>query len=165
MIYTEYSRPAPPSEIVKRLKQVDDRLDLMYLSFPHRDGINMNLTQYWAIIQRWRENDKRRQMIQRGLMREDADFDVLAKLPLDCSPEDAFNYFEKGLKGQFKGNPDVRYFLDNLHKFNKKQQEENLKPVTEHAEEMIEANVTTLFKEQGKTIPKVFVSDGGNKKK
>lgn len=164
LLYADFARPAPPPEIVKRLKQIDERLDLMYVAWPHQDGANVNVAQNWAIIQRWRQNDKRRVMIQLQQMAETSDFDVMVYLPIDCPVEEAFGLFERSLKGKFGGNEDVQYFLNNLHKWNKEQAKENLKIVTEHAEELIEANVGTLFEKQGKTIPKVYMSEGHLKK-
>lgn len=162
MIYTSFATPAAPSEVVKRLKQVDPRLDLKYVAWPSRDGANMNLSHQWAIIQRWREDDTRRRMIQLGQMSDDSDFDVITYLPIEVSTEEAFGYFERSLRGQFQNNSDINHFLQNLHKWNVAAQKEVLKPVMEHAEEMIEANVGQLFGED-KKIPKVFVSDGGAK--
>lgn len=164
MIYADFARPAPPSEIVKRLKQVDDRLDLTYISYPHRDGPNVNITQYWAITQRWRQDDKRRQMIQLGQMAESSDFDVLAKLPIDCSVEEAHDYFLRALKGKIETHGDVKRVLERLHKYNEAQKVENLKETTELAEELIESNVGTLFEKEGKKIPKVFLAQGNQKK-
>lgn len=162
MLYADFARPVAPPEIVKRLKQIDDRLDLLYFNFPSRDGPNVNHNQNWAIIQRWRQDDKRRIMIQLGQMAEASDFDILAWLPIDCTIDQAYSYFEKACRGKFRDNKDIEYCLNNLHKWNKEAAVP--KEVKEYAEEMIEANVNTLFKEQGKDIPKVYVSEGGKKK-
>jgi hypothetical protein len=163
MIFQQFAQPAPDPEIVSRLKQIDDRLDLKYMAYPHRDYAETNLTQNWTIIQRWRQDDGRRKMIMLGQMSPEDDFDIIAWLPVDCSVEQAFGFFERACRGKFRTNKDIEYVLNNLHKWNKEAVVP--KEVKEYAEEMIEANVTTLFKEQGKTIPKVYhVAKGQSQK-
>lgn len=156
LLYSDFSRPAPDPEIVKRLKQIDERLDLRFMSYPSRDGANMNVSQNWTIVQRWRQDDARRKMIMLGQMAEGDDFDILAWLPVDCNVEQAHDYFLRACKGKYRDNKDIEYFLNNIHKWNKEAAVP--KEVKEYAEEMIEANVKTLFEKEGKTIPKVYLS-------
>lgn len=163
MIYADFVRPVPSPEIVKRLKQIDDRLDLKYFVWPSRDYANTNMTQNWGIIQRWSQTDKRRQMIQLGQMKEDDDFDVLCWLPIDCSVEQAHDYLLRACKGKFKSSKDIEYVLNNIAKWNK--EAAIPQEVKELAEELIESNAKTLFKEEGKHIPQVFMSGGNLKKK
>lgn len=152
------ARPIPPTEIVRRLKQVDDRLDLMYVAFVSRDGPNTNMDERWAIIQRWLDTDKRRRLIQLGQMSPESDYDVLVYLPLDCPVDDAFSYFERAVKGQVRDNRDVERIVSRLHLWNESAKEEALKETKELAEELIEANAPTLFREQGKTTTKIFTT-------
>lgn len=155
-------RPLPPNEVVESLKRVDDRLELKYVVFRSRDGANINLDERWAIILRWAESDKRRLMIQRGDMAPEADYDVLAYLPLDCPADQAFSYFEKGAR-QFHRREDVERLVSRVQKYNEKNTKDALKETKELSEELIEANAPQLFeKETGKKVTKVFLS--GDKK-
>lgn len=157
MIRDALDRPLPPSDVVDALKRVDDRLDLKYVVYGHRDGINMNRDERWAIILRWGENDERRIMIQRGQMPEEGAFDILSYLPIDCPVADAFSYFAAGAK-QFHRPKDVERLLSRVHKFNEATTSDALKETTDLAEELISTNAPTLFEKEGKTIPKVYVS-------
>ena len=150
----------PPQDLVRRFKQVDDRLDVKFIHYPHVNYGNTNVQEYWAIIIRWPDDDPRRQLIQRGDLPEHGDFDVISFLPLDCSVEQAFSFFENACRGQVRDRQDVRRFLERLHKFNENVQEEAMKPVTELAEELIETNAPTLFRNEGKTTSKVVMRGG-----
>jgi hypothetical protein len=161
-LLNQHAQPIPNKEIVERLKRIDERLDVLFIGYPSRDFANTNMTANFVIIQRWRQDDKRRQMIQLGQMSENDDFDILAWLPLDCSVEQAYDYFLRACKGRFKESRDIEYFLENIHKWN--EAAKIPKEVKEYAEEMIEANVNTLFREQGKEIPKVYLAKGNVKK-
>lgn len=154
----------PPADVVRRLKQVDDRLDLKFVNYPTIDYGNVNATQYWAIIYRWQENDPRRVMIQRGDMPAHADYDVVTFLPLDCPVEQAFSLFERGAR-QLAGRSDADYLRSRVHKWNETVKEEAVKETVELAEELIETNAGTLFREEGKTVPKVFVTNPRGKVK
>lgn len=158
---TATGQPLPPSDIVARLKQVDERLGLEYVAYPTRDYSNVNLDEHWAITCTWAADDKRRHLVQIGQLPEGSERDVIAFLPIDCPADQAFGYFERNVK-QFNGQKSYERILSRVHEYNKKATEENLKETKELAEELIESNVSTLFAEQGKNIPKVFL--GGNKK-
>lgn len=158
VLLTQVAGAVVPPELLRRFSQVDPRLGVRPISYPSRDGINYNAISYWAITYAWAENDKRRIMIQRGDMPEDAAFDVLCWLPPDCSVHDAFNYFLRNLKGTVRERSDVQRILDRIHKFNEDVVKENMKETTELAEELIETNAPTLFAKEGKSIPKVFQS-------
>lgn len=157
MIVSELGRPLPPEGVVKSLHQVDDRLGLKYVAYHHRDGINMNTDERWAIILNWGAEDDRRVMIQRGQMAPDAAFDILAYLPIDASPEDAFSIFANGAK-QFHRKSDVERLVSRIDKFNAKTTEAAKEETTQLAEELISTNAPTLFAAEGKTTPKVYVS-------
>lgn len=157
LIRDALDRPLPPSNVVEALHRVDDRLDLRYVSYVHRDMANLNRDERWAIILNWAENDPRRIMIQRGEMSPGAAFDVLAYLPLDCPIEDAFNYFVSGAK-QFHRKDDVERLVSRIGLFNDAVKADTMSSTVDLAEELISTNAGTLFKEEGKTIPKVFFS-------
>lgn len=147
--------PEPPAEIVRRLQQVDDRLSLKFGSIRQLDYSNTNESSWWGISLKWAPDDKRRIMIQRGDMPEDGDWDMIAMLPLDCSVEDAYNFFVRGLKSRDQGS--ISRVVSRVQHWNDDATQENLKPTMELAEELIETNAKTMFKEQGKDVPRVFV--------
>lgn len=159
---TATGAPVPPTEIVKRLKQVDDRLGLEYVVFPTRDYSNLNIDEHWAITCAWGPNDKRRHLVMIGQLPEGSERDIICFLPMDCSVHDAFNYFERNVK-QFNGQAQWENVLSRVHEYNKDATAANLKETKDLAEELIETNAGTLFKEEGKTIPKVFLSKGDKK--
>ena len=157
MLRDTMDRPLPLTNVVESLRRVDDRLDLKYVVYHHRDGVNTNRDERWAIILRWSETDPRRVMIQRGQMDPGADFDVMAYLPLDCSPEEAFHYFASSAK-QFHRKDDVERLLSRIDKYNEKVTSDAKQSTVDLAEELISTNAPTLFEKEGKTIPKVFVT-------
>lgn len=151
-----YQQPIPPTDIVSALKRVDDRLDLKYVAFTSRDGPNINGSEYWAIIQRWTQDDARRRIIALGQMAPDSDFDVMTYLPLDCPVEDAYNYFQRAVEGQVRDKRDVTRIASRISNWNEAAKVEVLKETTELAEDLIETNAKSLFRDQGKTTTKVY---------
>ena len=73
----------PPAEALKRLAAIDPRLSMRWV-----DGV----LSYWAITEKWKENDPRREMIQKGELAPTSDFDVKAFLPQSCSPYEIEGY-------------------------------------------------------------------------
>lgn len=130
--------PLPPSDILRRLKQVDDRLDMVFM--PSREG------GHWAIVERWGPNDQRRAMIQRGDMDADADFDMIGYAPVGVSVDDAFGILSKGLRRRSTDRASCAKMLDNLLYFNKARQEANKAPIKEFAAEMLDANAANIGK-------------------
>lgn len=155
-------KPLPPTDVVARLKRVDDRLGLEFMSYPLRDGPNYNYIEYWAITCAWTDEDKRRHLVQINQLPEGSERDVVCMLPIDCSVNEAFGYFEKNVR-QFRERKDFERILSRVHEYNETQTQENLRETTELAEELIESNVGTLFKKEGKDIPKVYFSGKGSK--
>ena len=71
MIHTRDSlpfAPEPNADVLRTLKQIDERLGLRYL--PVGAGC-------WAITEKWGDDDKRRSRIRAGEMAPDMDFDIL----------------------------------------------------------------------------------------
>jgi hypothetical protein len=162
ILITRHEEAIPNAEMLKRFRAVDPRLGLRLVVYPMRDQANTNEHKTWAITYQWADDDKRRQMIARGQMAEDGDFDVLGWLPKDCSVEEAFSYFERTAKGLGRERGDMDRILNRLHHFNAQATEEAKKETHELAEELIETNAGTMFKNEGKTVTKVFMP--GNKK-
>ena len=79
MLITPLGEPIAPIRAQEALRAVSPRLFLKWVS---------GVMEYWAICERWMERDPRREMIQRGELAQDADFDVKHFLPMGCSPEE-----------------------------------------------------------------------------
>lgn len=144
----ERGRPVPPSEVVAGLQRIDPALGLRFMP----GGINQSGT--WAFTLRWRQDDPRREMIRRQEMAPEDDFDALGYLPLDCPPEQAVGHFVASVK-RWHGKEDVTRLLSRVDQWNTAQEARNLAPALEHAQELLEANAGTLFRDLGKTTAKV----------
>lgn len=153
-IWTSYT-PEPPEEVVARLKQIDPHLNLKFVELPatedYHDGVR-----WWGLVLEWEENDPRHAMVARGLLAPMA-FDILGYLPLDCSVHEAFNYVQNFML-QRKTEPRIDKLVNRLGEYNKTQTNKNTEPTQELASELIETNAKTLFREEGKHIPKVYQS-------
>jgi hypothetical protein len=160
-----YATPEPPADIVRRLRQVDERLDLRWVSYRNTDYANVNENAYWAIVLNWAENDKRWMYVQRGEMSPESTFDIIAMLPPDCDVEQAFGFFQRGLRGRVQTKNDVDLIVSRVHKWNEDVRAEAMKGTMELAEELIETNAGTLFREEGKTTTKVYQSLPSGRKK
>ncbi len=143
-----------PKDIVERFKRVDDSLDMMLVQYPVADGANANSVRHWCVIERWRESDKRRALIQRGDLPEKGDFDILFRVPLDTPEEQVFGMFEASIKGHLKDKRDVQHIVNRIHFFNKAAQEETLAPTKELAETLIQdVQSAATPKSFGGTVP------------
>lgn len=124
----------PPSDITKRLKQVDERLDMLFM--PHMKS--------WAIIERWGAGDKRRAMIFRGKMDPSDDFDILGWAPIGVGVEDAFLILSKGIRRRGATKDDFEYMLQRLALFNADTSKANLQMTKDFKDEMFDANSEAL---------------------
>lgn len=138
-------RPEPPAEIVAALQRMDPALGLRFAS---------GSPGYWAFTLRWHANDRRHLLIQRQEMSPEDDFDMLGALPLDCPADQAVGYFIDSVK-RWNGKEDVTRLLSRVGEWNVAQEQRNLAPALEFAEELLDANKGTMFAAIGKTAPKV----------
>ena len=146
MIVSANGNPEPPSEIQRRLAQIDPALHLRFI--PGQDQ--------WALAIRWNPDDKRRGMIREGAMSGGDDWDYLDMVPQGLTAEEAYHYVVRGLRRPSMHRKDeITKLLERVHIYNKIAESEAKKPVMEYAEELIEANASTLFKDMGKTTTKV----------
>lgn len=83
MIISALDDPVPPPLAQAALKAVDPRFFLRWVN---------GVLKYWAICERWRDNDPRRERIRTGELPSNADWDVIAYLPLGCSAEEVEGY-------------------------------------------------------------------------
>lgn len=146
MIVSANGNPEPPSEIQRRLAQIDPALHLRYVSGQSQ----------WALAIRWNPDDPRRGMIREGAISPDDDWDYLDMVPHGLSADEAYDYVVRGLRRPSAFRKDeITKLLERVHVYNKLAEAEAKKPVLEYAEELIEANASTLFKDMGKTTTKV----------
>lgn len=138
LILSERGTPEPPTEVQRRLAQIDDRLFLAWYPFgPHGQGV-------WAIRERWAETDPRRQFIQRGEMRADADFDQLGTAPVGCSADDAFAFVVQALRQRAATKGEADRMLSRVDQYNAAQAARNVAPVKARAAELIDANAPRI---------------------
>lgn len=132
-------RPLPPSDIERRVKQIDPHLGLRW----EANGVG---GPGWWVIYRWPEQDPRRRMIRDGRMAPDGDFDLYAQLPVDCPPEQAYGFITNAFRTS--GSPEAKRLLDRVGEFNRQVTESRWEPVLAEAHEIIEANAGKLFGEE-----------------
>lgn len=145
MLISPRGEPLPPSHIERKLRELDDRLSLKYMN----DGYGG----YWAVMCRWMQNDPRRELIQTGRMPPTGDRDMLARLPEDCSLEDAHDYVQQAFRRHSSNRDDVRKMLEKLTAWNEKVTKDAIEAEVQLAEELFEANAPTLLEKEGKTVP------------
>ena len=111
MILNAGGRPTPPSDIVKRLKQVADFLDLKFIRNPEGTG-------WWAITADWPATSDKQKFVQEGSISADEAFDAICFLPLDCPAEQAFGYFVRAVQ-TFPSRPDVTGLMGRVDHYNR----------------------------------------------
>lgn len=83
MIISALDDPIAPPLAQAALHAVDPRFFLKWIT---------GVLRYWAICERWRENDPRRERIRTGELPPDKDWDAIGYLPLGCSVEEVEGY-------------------------------------------------------------------------
>ena len=136
--------PIPSPEVVARLKQVDRHIGIRW----------MHSMKCWMLTWEWKENDPRREMIQKQEMHPDDAFDALAFAPAELDIEDAYAYLVRGIRANTQEY--AKSLIHSVHKWNEQQQEENAKPVMDEAFNEIEVMGGKLFAAQGAAVPKVY---------
>lgn len=132
--------PEPNRDIVRRLKQVDERLDLRYL--PIGGGC-------WAITEKWGENDMRRSRIRSGEIPPNADFDVVGFADPELTADDAFAVLVKSLKAKVADGADYTQMLNDTIYFNQARTAAIKAEAKSFGDELIDANQEKIA---GKTI-------------
>jgi hypothetical protein len=135
LILNDRGTPEPPTEMQRRLGQIHPSLHLRYVP----DG--------WAVAERWREDDPRRGMIRCGDMNPGDDWDMLAQLPHDCSPNEAYGFIVNALRRSSKES--MRDLLDRVHHWNDEQTKRNAAPTVEYAEELADHSKYTMAESLG----------------
>ena len=154
MIYGLDHQPVPPSEIVRRIKQVHPSLGLKWAPGCFWSEKRQRMVDSWAITEEWPENDRRRQQARDGKLPLDECHDIIVFLPEDCSADEAYGYIVNKMVAN-RGKESIKKLLERMHAYNAQQKAANTKEHDDLTNELIEANAGTLFREQGMTTPKV----------
>lgn len=146
MIVTEVGAPYPPSDVLARLKEIDENLGLKFSNFPEP---------HWCVTWRWPQGDKRWERVQKGEITEKDAFDMFARLPYDCNADEAIGYVQRTFVRN-SGNETIQWLLNRIDKLNAENQKRILQSTTDLAEELVETNAKTLYRDYDKRIPKVY---------
>lgn len=144
--------PTPPSDMVRRLKQIDPLMGVRFVAY---GGALGNTQNWWAITMDWSPTDPRQKMIQAGMMNPDYAFDIICQLPLDCPVDSAYGYVVQGFKSIANKDESLR-LLNRATEYNASVIEKGKQEVMDLAIELVQANAPTLLAEQGKTVSKVY---------
>lgn len=135
--------PTAPDDIVRRLRQIDERLGIRWVSA----SVILGIPGHWAITLRWREGDPRYAMIQRGDMRPGSDHDMIGDLAPDCSVEEIPGWFVANVK-RFGGDArEIDYLLGRVGHWNDEQEKKNADPLVELAEEIFGTNAAAIARD------------------
>lgn len=88
LLLNHMGTPEPSPEIQRRLRGVNPLLHLRYL--PGGGS--------WAICFQWRDDDPRRERIQRRDLDPDKAYDIVGYLPMNCPVDEAPAYLERSLR-------------------------------------------------------------------
>ncbi|MEO5589948.1 MAG: hypothetical protein ABIS03_10215 [Gemmatimonadaceae bacterium] len=119
---------------------------------------------HWSIVEHWAENDPRRESIKKGEVSPDFDFDVIGDAPQGMTAGDAYEYLIRALRSRPQTKADYGEMLERVTNYNAEQAAENMKDVTDFANEMVEANAKTLWRKEGKSVPKVYQNEAKAKR-
>ena len=111
MIYGADHTPAPPAEMVRRLQQIHPDLNLAFNDPGEHGG------SHWTITWRWPTDDRRWQRVSSGEVPEREAFDIISRLPLDCSVDEAYGYVVNTFRANMS-REDMAQLLERAHKYN-----------------------------------------------
>lgn len=96
-LITPRGDPLPPSDVVRRLAAVSDRLAIRWVASPAYS--------YFGIFERWRPEDPRWESVRRGEFREHQAYDLLANFPRDVAPDEMAAWVEQRWGARAYGDP------------------------------------------------------------
>lgn len=134
MLLTDAGIPQAPSEIVRRLKQINPSLDLIYLNGPGGTC--------WALAYRWNDTDPRQARIQSGEIPPDRNFDIAGFLPIECSPHEAYGYTVNHLRDTPVA--DIHKLLDGVERYNAEAQTTDVENLAVQAADEVGATVGAI---------------------
>lgn len=126
--------PQPPTEIVRRLRQIDDRFRL----HPAPDGRAV-----WWVVRVWGEDDPRRAMIRRQEVSADDAYDLFCEIPRDCPVWEVPNFLMRRLERTTK--PELRRMVDDLARYNADVKTATLDRAMEEPRNRLELGKQRLF--------------------
>lgn len=148
--FNERGVPEPPADLVARLSAYSPQLQARCFRWGIEDQ--------WAVVWVWNEDDPRMARVRDGEIDPATAVDIIAYVPLDVRPDDLAAYIEPMLRSL--SAPGMHGYASDLlatvQASNAAHSDEVWKPTMERAEEAIDANKTTLFRQELGTIPKVF---------
>ncbi len=158
-LVTTEGEPIASAEVQTYLRSIDHHLYLR--AFPFHGG-----RWVWCLCERWGENDRRREWIREGQTAPDKDFDAVGWPPEEkkiVTADDAAVFLAGAIRQRIKERPEWSKYLAKIDAYNERQTIRNQQPIVDYATELAEANVSTLFSEQGKTTSRVFQSSDNQK--
>lgn len=143
-----YEGPEVPEDVLARLRTINPQL-----------GLRFYQGQGWAVMWKWKDDDRRRAYIQRGELPADEDADIVCWLPDDVTPDQAVAYVED--RASRRGTPHVRALVDDIARDRARTQEDAFADVLGEALNRVEVNPGNLFASAGKRIVKTFQAGFG----
>jgi hypothetical protein len=140
---TYNSGPEVPADVLLRLRAISPQLGLR---FYQGSG--------WAVMWKWREDDRRRAYIQRGELPADEDSDIVCYLPEGMDADQSVSFIE----GKTSKHPTahIRELCDTIRTQRDQQLDATFQPVMDEAMNQVEVNPSNLFAGIGKTMFKQF---------
>lgn len=137
-----YDGPEVPEDVLRRLQAIHPQL-----------GLRFYQGQGWAIMWKWRDDDRRREYIKRGELPADEDNDLVSWLPEDLSADQIPAFVE----AKTANHPvtHIHGLCDTVRAQRAAQEEANYAPVMDEAMNQVEVRPERLFESLGKTIVKV----------
>jgi len=155
--FNERGVPQAPADILARLRAIDPQLGLQC----YRWGVE----DQWAIVYRWGEHDPRWARVQSGEIDPSTALDILNYLRLDVKPDDVPAMMERSLIAMGAAYGYVDAMLAKVKAANEATKEAVWKPTLDKAQEAIEGNAATLFRNELGAIPKVYQHNPTSKKR
>lgn len=161
LIGSDY-RPLPPSDVQRRLQQIDPGLFIKWI-----DGsAQLGLPASWGVCQKWEMNDPRRKRIYAGEISPTDDHDLIVQLPADCTADEAYGYIVNKLRRYHDSDrEDFKRLLSRVTEYNKGRQDALFDDVHSEALNMIELRGGRMFENSmGKGTVKVYQSGSREKR-
>lgn len=141
MLVTAIGDPVAPPLAQAALQAVDPRFFLKWVK---------GVMQYWAICERWRDNDPRWERIQAGELSPENAWDVIGYLPLGCSAEEVEGYVLREFTRVTDPKKQAEAMVDAIEKENNANKAKIIEAFTdEQGEKAIRTTKHDLMVQQG----------------
>lgn len=148
LVGVTYDGPEVPADTLLRLRGISPQLGLR---FYQGSG--------WAVMWKWRDDDRRREYIKRGELPPDEDNDIVCYLPEGIDADQAVGLIEA--KTAQHPVAHIHAICDTIRAQRAAAQEANFAPVMDEAMNAVEVNPSNLFASIGKTMFKGFQAGFG----